>query len=299
MRFLFLGIFALCCTVKGIAQPYAVGHTTATFMDSARQNREVACEIYYPADTAGENVGFSNAVVGKVPAIAFGHGFVMRWDAYQNIWEAVVPQGYIMIFPTTEASFSPHHDEQGQDLAFVLRQMAAAGRNPASLFFKHVDTMTCVMGHSMGGGSAFLASAEHPEIKALATLAPAETGPSAIAAAPSITIPALIFAGLNDCIRPPEKHQLPMYEALGSRSKCYIGIKGGSHCLMADKSVTCGFGEGTCKPKPEITRETQHAAINKYLLPWLDFHLKHHAESGKIFNQYLLEDTAVVYKKSW
>ena len=296
MKTALLCLIGACCCLAAFAQPYPIGHVSLTMVDAARQNREVTCEVYYPAETAGDNTAFSKTLLGKAPAIAFGHGFVMRWDAYQNIWEAVVPHGYIMVLPTTEASFSPHHDAQGQDLAFVLQQLQKEGRNPGSPLYGHVDTMTCVMGHSMGGGSSFLAAAGHPEIKAIATLAPAETGPSAIAAAKKIAIPALIFAGLNDCITPPDKHQLPMYEALASPSKCYIGIKGGSHCLMADKSVTCGFGEGACKPKPEITREAQHELIDKYLIPWLDCHLKHDLDAGTSFSNLLKNDTAIVFK---
>jgi len=53
-------------------------------------------------------------------------------------------------------------------------------------------------------------------------LAPFDTRPSAIKAASSVIVPTLIFAGSNDCITPPEKHQLPVYNSSASPDKIYI-----------------------------------------------------------------------------
>ena len=54
---------------------------------------------------------------------------------------------------------------------------------------------------------------------ALAVLAPADTRPSAVKAAASVRIPALIISGENDCITRPEAHQIPIFNALQSISK--------------------------------------------------------------------------------
>ncbi len=279
------------------AQPYGIGHMKTTFIDSTRKNREITAEIYYPADSSGDLVPFSRHMSGKAPVLSFGHGFVMRWDAYENIWQAVVPEGYVIVFPTTESSFSPSHEELGSDMVFLLRQLQQLGKTKSSIFYEHIDTMNCIMGHSMGGGSAFLAAAANTDVKAMVTFAPAETRPSAIKAAAKINIPALIFAGSNDCITPEQSNQLPMYENLASPGKLYIIIKGGSHCLMAATSFTCGFGEATCKPKPEITREEQHRIINRYLIPWLNCNLKKQEGAGNSIDQLLAKDSSVTYKK--
>jgi hypothetical protein len=37
------------------AQPYLIGHLQQTFIDPSRSNRAIACEIYYSANTAGNN----------------------------------------------------------------------------------------------------------------------------------------------------------------------------------------------------------------------------------------------------
>ena len=181
------------------SQPFQIGHTTINFIDASRSNRAIAVEVYYPSDTAGDNVAITNTTSVAFPVLCFGHGFVMTWDAYQNFWSFLVPNGYIMVFPKTEGSISPSHIDFGKDLSFLIDQMNALGNNSSSIFYNRISSMNCVMGHSMGGGASFLAAQINPNIKTLLNFSPAETTPSAIQAASSITIPSLIFAGVNDC----------------------------------------------------------------------------------------------------
>ena len=298
MRHIYLVLLLLVMVNSVAAQPYQIGHITATFIDSARSNRSVPVEIYYPADVAGDNTAFAASITGKVPTIAFGHGFVMAWSAYQNIWEAVVPAGYIIVFPKTEGGFSPSHDAFGKDLSFVLEELAELGNTTTSILYNKVDTMTCVMGHSMGGGAAHLAAAANTRIKAIATLAPAETTPSAIAAAAAINANTLVIAGQNDCVTPPATNQLPMYDATPATCKHYISITGGSHCLMAETNTACSFGESSCTPTPTIDRTTQHTIINRYLIPWLNSRLKNDCTSGSLFDATLAAATDVTHQKN-
>jgi len=253
------------------AQPFQVGHTTITFTDPTRNNRSIPTEIYYPADIAGNNVPVTTSISDKFPVVGFGHGFLMPWSAYENIWTALAPEGFIVSFPKTEGSILPSHLEFGKDLAFVIDQMQLLDQNSSSLFFNRVDSMNCVMGHSMGGGASFLASQWSQNIRSMATLAAAETNPSAISAASSISIPNLVIAGGNDCVTPPPSNQIAMYNSLVSDCKTYLSITGGSHCQMANYNFKCSFGELTCSPSPAISRSQQHAIINRYLIPWLNY----------------------------
>ena len=280
------------------AQPFQIGHTTITLIDTSRNNRNIPTEIYYPADVAGNNVAITVANNDKFPVISFGHGFVMTWDAYQNIWDAIVPEGFIIAFPKTEGSLTPSHTEFGKDIAFVLSELTALGQDAFSLFYNRIDTMNCLMGHSMGGGSAFLAAQFSPAVKMLATLAPAETNPSAIQAAASLSIPSLIFAGGNDCVTPPPGNQIPLFDSLQSSCKTFISINGGSHCQMADYNFLCSFGEATCIPQATITGTEQHIVINRYLLPWLKYQLKSDCFSGAQFDSLITTDTSIVFQKT-
>jgi len=299
MKKIFFLAALFCCSFYSLrAQTYQIGHTTITFVDASRNNRSIATEIYYPADLAGENVPISTLNSIQFPSLVFGHGFVMTWDAYQNFWNALVPNGYIMAFPKTEGSFSPSHLEYAKDLAFVIDQMNFLGTQSSSIFYNRVSAMNAVMGHSMGGGASFLAVPINSNITALVNFASAETTPSAITAATSITVPALLFAGANDCVTPPSTNQLSMYNGLLSSCKTYISIIGASHCQMANNNALCSFGESTCSPAPTITRSAQHAILFNYVLPWLDFQLKGVCSQGATFDSQIISDTAITYQKN-
>ena len=287
----FLGMFVN-------AQTYQIGHTTLTFVDASRSNRSIATEIYYPADVAGDNVPMTTQNSIQFPSLVFGHGFVMTWDAYQNFWQALVPNGYIIAFPKTEGSFSPSHSEYGKDLAFVIGQLNLQGTLASSIFYNRVSSMNAVMGHSMGGGASFLAVPFNSNIKTIVNFAPAETNPSAVAAAANVSIPALIFSGGNDCVTPPSTNQIPMYNALTSLCKTYISITGGSHCQMANSNGFCSIGESTCSPSPTISRSVQHSKLFSYLIPWLEFQLKGNCSQGAVFDSQILADASITYQKN-
>jgi predicted dienelactone hydrolase len=277
------------------AQTYQVGHTQKTFTDASRSNRPITCEIYYPANVGGENVPIAN---GMFPVLAFGHGFVMVWSAYDIYWLTLVPQGYIMVFPTTESSFSPSHLNFGKDLAFLCNALKSESNVPASPFFGAVAAQNAVMGHSMGGGAAFLAMNADSTITAMATVAAAITNPSSVTAAESIARPSLVFAGASDCVTPPPAHQLPMYQALASGCKSYVSITGGDHCQFASSNLLCSLGQGTCSPQAAIAASAQQALVIDYLLPWLDFYLKNKCEAGEAFQNLLSTGNGVVAQQN-
>ena len=299
MRKIYLILFVIVVAITNSnAQPYQIGHTTITFIDASRSNRSIATEVYYPADVAGDNVALTTSNSLKFPSLVFGHGFVMTWDAYQNFWEALVPNGYIIAFPKSEGSFSPSHLEFGKDLAFVINQMNILETQNTSIFFNRVSPKNAVMGHSMGGGASFLSVPFNSNITTLVNFAAAETTPSAITASASISIPSLIFAGANDCVAPANTNQVPLYNGLTSACKTYISMIGASHCQMSNSNVLCNFGEATCTPTPTISRSVQHAKIFSYLLPWLNYQLKSECSQGAIFDSQIISDAAIIYQKN-
>ncbi|MCX7745065.1 MAG: T9SS type A sorting domain-containing protein [Flavobacteriales bacterium] len=274
---LFLVLFI---SVSSMFAQYLIGHRTFTFNDPSRTGgfgsgggpgRQIQTEIYYPATAAGDNTPF---VTDSFPYIVFGHGFVMTWDAYMNFVNELVPKGYIILFPRTEGSITPNHNDFGLDLALVVNSFRNLGQNPSSVYYQRVGSTCAIMGHSMGGGAAFLAAANNNNITALATVAAAETNPSAINAAKNVKVPTLVMYGGNDCVTPPINHQLKMYDSLGTKCKTLINIVGGSHCQFAESNFNCNFGETTCSPGPTISRAVQHQRMFKYLVPWLNKVLK-------------------------
>ena len=299
MRKLYFYLFLLFASLSNVnAQNYLIGHTTITLVDASRSNRSIPTEIYYPADITGDNVPISTINTTKFPSLVFGHGFVMSWDAYQNFWNTLVPNGYIFAFPKTEGTISPSHLEFAKDLAFVINQMNLQGSLSTSIFYNRVSSMNSVMGHSMGGGASFIAVPLNSNIKTIVNFAPAETNPSAITAASNVSIPTLIFAGGNDCITPPNTNQIPMYSGLTSLCKTYISITGGSHCQMANSNSLCSIGENTCTPSPTITGSVQHTKLFSYLLPWLNYQLKGNCSQGNIFDMQINSDTSITFQKN-
>ena len=292
-RFLVIALLFLGGQLQG--QSFQVGHMQKVFVDSTRDGREVPCEVYYPADFEGENTPLA---AGTFPVLVFGHGFVMAWSAYDIYWLTLVPRGYIMVFPTTESDLSPSHADFAMDMAFLVSALQQEGNDSLSAFYNRVDTLSAVMGHSMGGGSALLSVQYNVNITAIAIVAAAETMPSSIAAAPSVLVPALVFAGSNDCVTPPEDHQLPMYNALASSCKTYVSISGGDHCQFAGYNFYCILGQSTCLPQATIDAATQQQLVFDYLLPWLNFYLKGDCLAGDAFQELMADGAGIAAQQN-
>jgi len=262
----------LLCLIPFLASTafaqFPVGSRTITYNDPARSNRAIQCEVYYPGVTAGNN---AVVAVGEFPIIIFGHGFTMQPTAYPNWKDEFVPDGYIMIFPGTETSFSPSHENFGLDLRFLATEMQDEGTNVSSPFYQHVSDRTAIMGHSMGGGATFLASSGFAGVDCIVGLAPAETTPSAVAAAATVTTPTMILSGTSDGVTPPADHHIPIYNGVGAACKYFVNIQNGSHCRFASSPGLCTVGEfipGT------LSAADQQAVSYAVCHPWFDYFLK-------------------------
>lgn len=269
------------CWFSAMAQ-YQVGSTTITFTDASRSNRQIETAVYYPATTSGVN---ASAATGVFPVITFGHGFAMTWDAYQDIWEHYSALGYIVAFPKTESSLfpSPSHSNFGLDLAFVSDAIQSENSNTSSILFQKVSPNAAIMGHSMGGGATILAGANNSTIKTIIGLAPAETNPSAIAAAANVTVPTIIFSGTQDGVTPPNDHHIPIYDGIAANCKAFVSIVGGGHCYFANSNFNCDFGETTSSTGISITRTEQQSRTFSLLDLWLDSYLRNNSASYTSF----------------
>ena len=279
MKSILLTTLSLILISNSFAQ-HAIGHMTKIFVDASRSNRNIQTEIYYPALTDGDN---TTAATGEYPVIVFGHGFAMVWDAYANLWEEFVPRGYIMVFPRTEGSiFSTDHQKFGWDLQYLVTEMQNEGDLKSSILYNVIASETALMGHSMGGGASFLAADSlcmngNTNLKTLIGLAPAESstnGVSSIASATRVTVPSLIFSGVQDGVTPPVDHHIPMYNSLASTCKTILNVIGGAHCYFANTNTACDFGESTSSNGISISRVQQHQVTFDFVNLWLDYTLK-------------------------
>lgn len=245
-RLIGCSIIYLLFLAELVAQPFAIGRSTVTLQDPSRNNRAIPIEIYYPAQQAGANTTWAD---GDYPMIIFGHGFAMTYSAYENITSQFVPKGYIFAFLNTENGLaSVSHPDFAADFVFAKQNLTLPGNTNGVRGF---------MGHSMGGGAAFLAAASVPDLDFLITMAPAETNPSAISASSSVTSPTLVFSGERDAVTPPASNHLPMFEGCGSTCKVFVNVLGGAHCYFAQTNFLCDFGETTSGSNPSISRAEQ------------------------------------------
>lgn len=265
----------------GLNAQYNVGHTTITFNDPARSGgfgsgggpgRQIQTEIYYPALSTGDDVA---CAADSFPVIVFGHGFAMAWDAYANIWEHYASKGYILAFPRTEGGLipGPSHGDFAEDLKIVVSRMWLENTNNGSILENHIRQAAAIIGHSMGGGAAALASSGNTFIRTYVGLAPAETNPSAETAASGITVPSLIFSGSQDGVTPAVDHHLPIYDAITASCKNFVSIHGGAHCYFANSNFNCDFGEGSASSGISITRQEQQDRTFAILDEWLKYTL--------------------------
>lgn len=272
VKILFSALFAFHF-IPLFAQNYAIGTTSFTWLDPDRGNRAVDVKAYYPAQNTGTS---SLPATGSFPSVVFAHGFSMTYTAYQHIWEYYVPKGFILLLVDMENGFTPDHSSFGADILFVGKTFKEKSAQDASfLLYQSHSGKTAFAGHSMGGGCAVLAASYEPSFPdALIGLAPAETNPSAISAAPSVIAPSCIFSGSFDAVTPPNTNHLPMYNELSSSCKIFVSITGGAHCYFANANAACDFGETVSGTNPTISRSQQQTITNSVFYPFLQVLLK-------------------------
>jgi pimeloyl-ACP methyl ester carboxylesterase len=115
-----------------------------------------------------------------------------------------------------------------------------------------IDKMA-VMGHSMGGGGALLAAAEHGDvIRAAIPFTPWERD----ADFAGITVPTLIIAGETDEIAEVEGHAWRHFMSIpSSTAKVYMEMKDGDHYLADTK------------------RGKDLDTVGRYAIAWLKLHM--------------------------
>ena len=272
---------------------YEIGHTSVTYYDAAR-DRDIPTEILYPAEEEGDDVPMAEPEGDGFPVVSFGHGRMSNWEDNENIWTALVPEGFIVAFPCTELGWWPNHLQFGLDMAFVITAIKDEGSDPESMFYEKVGETSAVMGHSMGGGASFLAAQSDNSITAISNMSAGETNPSAIEAAEDVTAPALIFAGSDDYLTPPEDFQIPMYESLSSDCKTLIIITGASHCQFVGYNYWCQQMEDNYPP-PGLTREEQQAITNEFMVRWFKAILQNDVEAWYEYEDLLFSSEDITY----
>ena len=243
--------------------PHAIGERVVTIAVSP--GRSYQATLYYPAAAPGGLNAPLDPGAMPYPAIAFGHGYLQSVSSYASTLSHLASWGFIVIAPSSESGLFPNHSRFADDLRDSLTWLTWENEIITSFLFGGVDTANFgVSGHSMGGGASLLAASRDDRIRAVANLAAAETNPSAITAAASITRPVQLIAGDEDAITPPGNHQIPMYAAANPARQLPV-IQGGWHCGFQDSSFPIGCDSGSL-PRAEQLAETRQLLTTWFLL---------------------------------
>jgi dienelactone hydrolase len=139
-----------------------------------------------------------------LPAVAFGHGWLQPPIRYRELLRHLASWGIVVAAPATQRGPLGSHRLLAADLRTALDVCAGVRLGDGEI---SVDTARLgLAGHSTGGGCAVLAAAADDRIKAVATLAAAQTRPFASEAARSCGMPGLHIAAGRDLVAPPASH---------------------------------------------------------------------------------------------
>lgn len=256
---------------------FAIGTRDLRFDDNFYSQASVKMRVFFPKKSTQEQT----IADGKFPVIAFGHGFVMNYLAYTNLFEHLASWGYIVATLDEQNGFNVNHFTFAQQLSASVRYLQSEGMREGSFFFAKTDTACAVFGHSMGGGASMLTPLIFPKITAIAGLAPAQTTstPTAIDGLKDINTPVLIISARGDSVTPERSNQVPMFNnALGPKQR--ISLLKGGHCNFTDTpNLLCGVGANSAGDKGSLTPAQQQLLTKRYLTAFFNYYLKGNRES--------------------
>lgn len=183
-----------------------------------------------------------------LPAVAFGHGYLQPASRYVSLLRHLASWGIVAIAPNTQLGPLPSHRLLAADLTTAL-DIGTGVRLGTGQISVDPDKLG-VAGHSMGGSAAVLAAADEERVRAVGTLALAESRPSALDAARRVRVPGLHIAGELDRIAPPGGNALAVAEQWAGPVGAYI----------LPKVKHLGFAEGRHVSELVLDGKPQYAA---------------------------------------
>ncbi|MFN8620760.1 MAG: dienelactone hydrolase family protein [Chloroflexota bacterium] len=240
-------------------------------------DRSFPAVVWLPAQ-ATDGTAPTAPAPGPWPVVVFGHGYLSPVEAYRTLLSGLAADGFVVIAPRSGGELFPSHGAFAADLSGVVDWVTVEASRAGSPLQGIADpTRVAVSGHSMGGGAAVLAAAADPRFRTVATLAAAETRPSAVAAAATLTTPVLFIGGDADTIAPVATNQQPMFAAVADADAQLRVIAGGSHCGFTDLASggngLLGRLSGLVCDEGSIPVATQLAVTGTLLRDWLRLQL--------------------------
>lgn len=134
-----------------------------------------------------------------LPAVAFGHGWLIDPDRYAGTLRHLASWGIVAAAPRTQRGPVPSHLDMAGDLALALDVCSGVRLGPGEISV-HPDRLG-VAGHGMGGSAAVLAAAARPDVRAVGALFPQPSAPSAVGVAAGVNAPLLATVTTADAVK--------------------------------------------------------------------------------------------------
>lgn len=181
-----------------------------------------------------------------LPAVAFGHGWLQPPERYLELLRHLASWGIVVAAPATHRGPLASHRLFAADLRTALDVCVGVRLGDGEI---SVDPGKLgLAGHGVGGGCAVLAAAEDSRVRAVATLAAAQTRPSASEAARVCAMPGLHLAAGKDVAAPP----------VGNAELIALGWGGPVQLRHLPKASHLGFTEGRHWSNLLLTGKAEH-----------------------------------------
>jgi len=203
---LFLTVFVVPVLAEGqeshVKSPDGAGPYVISYIDifniSKTGGRWLPISIYFPAIITGEESDPNNTGA-PYPTLLFSVGYTLNIASGRAIAERVSSWGFVFVIVGSNLNYYDY--ERSRDVVETLNWLEVQNDN-SSFMLNHMmdETKFGVLGHSMGGAAAIVASINETRFKVLVPIDPAP--PSSTRAtnefsAADIHIPILILIGLG------------------------------------------------------------------------------------------------------
>lgn len=245
---------------------FAVGRSTFTAVDDARDDRTLTFDVWYPVDPIDDAGPFSvydlifagiesdaaRADVpvsrdGPFPLIVFSHGSNgIRFQSY-FLMEALASHGFVVVAPDhagntaidpisgTADPFPVVAVNRPLDVSFTIDVMLARNEDPLDAFRGRIDPKQIgVSGHSFGAftalamASGFTTVPADPRVRVIAPISPAAEllGDPELR---SIRVPMLVLGGTSDVTTPIEPNSVRAFGLPKARPRYRVDIEKAGH----------------------------------------------------------------------
>ena len=251
----------------------SIGHVSTLLVDSARGDRVLGLDVWYPTDaTTGDFASYellpgialpstkalnaARPTSQRLPLIIWSHGRTGLRQNYSQLCEALAENGYIVAVPDhpgdtlTDWLTGKNVDDQTNeiqrlgDISFTIDQLIEAGGATLLPDFAIDTDRIYVAGHSYGGLTAIIsATGMHglqpdQRVRAIAgAQAYTRTLPNDLVR--RIQVPALLLVGSGDVTTPPSSDADPIWAVLSSLDPRHrrVDLPNGGHQACSDFSL--------------------------------------------------------------